>query len=1371
MNEEIINIEELEETKQQQQLDYQSLPSHSPNVQQDVASKEEQTLKKLSSIKNDRRLARRPEGLRPTGERRRSSLLGLLFPYKEEDVSEEVTLPIPIVYWVIYIYRLFTDKEVKFSIGKLFLLFTSEKKQSKEKAHDMESEYVKSYLLHRRIQFLFGSIGLLFSILYSLIWSLVRFYQIAFSGKFEYLQPIVWYYSLAIALCIVILTVWLMSFIFYQLFMVEYCKKKKKKKLRKEKAKESARQAFFSDKESDHITIDMFGNEGKPQTFSLEKEESNNTPPQSPPLVHDSFRFPAVTNQSLNNVTKEENSGELPKTENNSNESLKKNENIDVTNNNLNEKDRELKKQNNHHKEWRHYYHVEWKMAFFIGFMMFFHALYSTVAFPRILLTVYLSESIYGEQLRGQVLNGIFLMSLLVASCIPIRVIFMIPIYLIYFGTYLIAYPIINFLDPELTKASKNTHVAHYLTNIVFVAVILMICLTKLFYQEYFYRKYFLFQKREKKRARIILKENERLKSLLKNLFPGPIVHEIRSNARVERIWLVDSVSILVCDIVGFTAFSASTSPMEFIKVLNTIFYNFDCVVERYSDFDKIKTIGDALLIAGGLSKAYPLQDNTEGSETDVNVLLQNENSRDLAKKSVKLGLELIKVLIYLNLKSGWTSPLSIRVGCTIGKSFIGIMGLNCVSFDLYGYSVRECYRLEQSSKPNTVHVSNAVHQLTKGALEYHFESNPNYVEHNFKSETYYINFSPIDTKEETPKVETSLSSLSNQIVDEEQIHDNVKMLIQDKFTGLASQGSSEENSSVDQTTSKYSIEEMSINMNVDEQSKEKDSNFSEQYAEPIEGLEQLISFLAKMKFRNMELNLNTSKLLVSFTSPITMMDCIRYNFKQLTSFIRFNRLLELIVFIILFVSIIITQSNYLRFQNIAFSGTGIVIATHAILLFLYATPLGVNINAVFLLDILHILSALMLTYLYLVDYYRKQLLVQTTRDETFVYTFDVPQQYQLTLLFFVICINICWKIVCVFWARVILSLFFAIFYVLLDHLILQAIYSHTSVPINGTTTIPFLFFTVCVFLYAEYFSDVLQLDVYRNRKKLLYIQQRLNIHKHINNGLMNSVFPRKFVDTLKRDPTTNVYTNLENVCVVFCQIVNPNLYKNKGFEESSIKFLNDCFKKMDEQLSTQVNCDKIKSTNDVYIFLSGFKHFQNSEATADSELACYKASRICIDMVYKFKKIVKEVKQEYGYENVNFRVGISYGTCFGGVVGKEKQIFDIFGDLVNLSSRLMSTQNEKEVRVCEKFVEIFNLRNKLLKKKEHNENLITEEIQLKEEDALLDYIDEEDENIDVKLNQIEFKSLGILYLKGKGNREIFKLKIHKDKFTDSTSQ
>jgi class 3 adenylate cyclase len=183
-------------------------------------------------------------------------------------------------------------------------------------------------------------------------------------------------------------------------------------------------------------------------------------------------------------------------------------------------------------------------------------------------------------------------------------------------------------------------------------------------------------------------RERDAADALLHNILPRPIAHRLKTGETTiaERF---ESVSVLFADIVGFTQIAASRTPSDVVVLLNRIFSAFDIFSEQYN-LEKIKTIGDAYMIVGGVPK--PRHDHCEAV--------------------ARMALEMLSTIELLN--QTLDIHLSVRIGVHTGAVVAGVIGQKKFSYDLWGDTVNIASRMESSGEGGKIHCSDAVYTLLK---------------------------------------------------------------------------------------------------------------------------------------------------------------------------------------------------------------------------------------------------------------------------------------------------------------------------------------------------------------------------------------------------------------------------------------------------------------------------------------------------------------------------------------------------------------------------------------------------------------------------------------------------------------------------------
>ena len=193
----------------------------------------------------------------------------------------------------------------------------------------------------------------------------------------------------------------------------------------------------------------------------------------------------------------------------------------------------------------------------------------------------------------------------------------------------------------------------------------------------------------ERKLAQEALKvQQEQSEKLLLNILPKPIAERLKA----QQSTIADSfgeVSVLFADIVGFTELSARMSPTELVKRLNVIFSHFDQLAEKYG-VEKIKTIGDAYMVVGGLP--MPRDDHAEA----------------IAQMALGMQAKIAKLCADTGEK------LAIRVGINSGPVVAGVIGVSKFTYDLWGDTVNVAARMEATGFAGRIQVTDVTYELLK---------------------------------------------------------------------------------------------------------------------------------------------------------------------------------------------------------------------------------------------------------------------------------------------------------------------------------------------------------------------------------------------------------------------------------------------------------------------------------------------------------------------------------------------------------------------------------------------------------------------------------------------------------------------------------
>ncbi len=194
-----------------------------------------------------------------------------------------------------------------------------------------------------------------------------------------------------------------------------------------------------------------------------------------------------------------------------------------------------------------------------------------------------------------------------------------------------------------------------------------------------------------KKTNKIIEEEKNRSENLLLNILPDETALELKQNGKVKAKKF-ESVTVMFTDFKGFTSYSQNLSPELLVKTVDYYFSKFDAIMEKY-DLEKIKTIGDAYMCAGGLP--FPTKDHPYKMVQAAFEIAQvmEETRRNTPKDIV---------------------PFDVRIGINTGVIIAGVVGTRKFAYDIWGDTVNVAARMESLSEPGRVNVSQSTYLLIR---------------------------------------------------------------------------------------------------------------------------------------------------------------------------------------------------------------------------------------------------------------------------------------------------------------------------------------------------------------------------------------------------------------------------------------------------------------------------------------------------------------------------------------------------------------------------------------------------------------------------------------------------------------------------------
>lgn len=195
-------------------------------------------------------------------------------------------------------------------------------------------------------------------------------------------------------------------------------------------------------------------------------------------------------------------------------------------------------------------------------------------------------------------------------------------------------------------------------------------------------------KKRLRDRERAFLKElqieQEKSERLLLNILPKPVADQLKQNPSTIAESFPEA-TVLFADIVGFTHLSAQKSPIEIVTLLNKIFSAFDQLADRHG-LEKIKTIGDAYMVVGGLPMPNP----------------------NHAEAIAAMALDMQAAIDTFNQETG--EAFIMRIGISTGPVVAGVIGTHKFTYDLWGDTVNMASRMESHGIAGRIQVTGSTY-------------------------------------------------------------------------------------------------------------------------------------------------------------------------------------------------------------------------------------------------------------------------------------------------------------------------------------------------------------------------------------------------------------------------------------------------------------------------------------------------------------------------------------------------------------------------------------------------------------------------------------------------------------------------------------
>lgn len=186
---------------------------------------------------------------------------------------------------------------------------------------------------------------------------------------------------------------------------------------------------------------------------------------------------------------------------------------------------------------------------------------------------------------------------------------------------------------------------------------------------------------------------NDRSEQLLLNILPIEIANRLRSG-ETEIADRIDEVTVMFIDLVGSTPMAEMLPAAAVVDVLNDVFGKLDVLTDEHQ-LEKIKTIGDAYMVVGGLPKPRP----------------------DHVAAVADMALDVLRTFEAYSVPG--FGPLEIRIGVETGPVVAGVIGKRKFGYDLWGRTVNTASRMQTTGEPGEIHVTEAVRETLGDAYRF----------------------------------------------------------------------------------------------------------------------------------------------------------------------------------------------------------------------------------------------------------------------------------------------------------------------------------------------------------------------------------------------------------------------------------------------------------------------------------------------------------------------------------------------------------------------------------------------------------------------------------------------------------------------------